>query len=128
GEMNREIVSTFKEIFASYGYGFIEVMMMATFAFMISSVFRNSTLAVGGALFLVFTGTTVTGILLAFDIKLAKYLLFTNMDLKQYAEGQVLMEGTTLGFSISVLLIYYVIFMFISWFSFVKRDVVYVID
>lgn len=123
GEMNREIVSTFKEIFASYGYGFIEIMMMATFAFMISAVFRNSTLAVGVAVFLVFTGTTVTGILLAFDIKVAKYLLFTNMYLKQYAEGQVLMEGTTLGFSIAVLLIYYVFFMFVSWLSFVKRDV-----
>src|SRR5699024_4087575 len=96
---------------------------MATFSFMISTVFRNSTLAVGTAVFLVFAGTTVTTVLLVYEVKLTKYLLFPNMDLKQYMNNEVFIEGTNLGFSITILTIYYALFMFISWKSFVKRDV-----
>lgn len=124
GQTSKEIVSTYKELISSYGYGLIELIIMATFAFMISAVFRNSTLAVGTAVFLVFAGTTVTSILLAFDVKIAKYLLFTNMDLKQYADGEVFIEGATLGFSIAVLVTYYMLFMLISWLFFVRRDIV----
>ena len=53
----------------------------------------------------------------------AKYILFANTDLKQYADGNVLLEGMTLGFSITMLIIYYIIFLVLSWIFFVKRDV-----
>lgn len=39
-----------------YGLGSIEMIMLTTMAFMISSVFRNSSLAIGLSLFLMFTG------------------------------------------------------------------------
>ena len=43
-----------------YGLASIEMIMLATMAFMISSVFRNSSLAIGLSLFLMFTGAQFT--------------------------------------------------------------------
>lgn len=123
GDAAWELVSTYKNIIQSYGYSFIELVMMVTFAFMISTVFRNSTLAVGAAIFLTFAGTVITVSLLAFEKNIAKYLLFTHIDLSQYTQGAVFIEGMTIGFSIMILAIYYVLFLFMSWISFVKRDV-----
>lgn len=115
------LVSVFYEIVTGYGYGLVNLVMMTTFAFMISSIFRNSSLAIGTAIFLMMGGSMIVGIFA--DKPFAKYILFANTDLKQYADGNPFLEGMTLGFSITVLIIYYLIFLFLSWIFFVKRDV-----
>lgn len=116
-----EAVSVFHEVVSGYGYGLVNLVMMTTFAFMISAVFRNSSLAIGTAIFLMFTGNTIVT---AFaDRPFAKYILFANTNLKQYADGDVWIEGMTLGFSITVLVVYYLIFIALAWTFFVKRDV-----
>lgn len=99
----------------------VNLLMMATFAFMISVVFRNSSLAVGVAIFLMMAGTPL--VLFLSTKEYAKYILFANTDLRMYFEGQPILDGQTLGFSLIVLAVYYVIFMFLSWFVFKKRDV-----
>lgn len=96
--------------------------MMVTFVFMISSIFRNSALAIGLAIFLMFAGNQI--VLFFMERDWAKYILFTNTDLRQYVNGNIpLIEGMTLGFSITVLIVYYVIFAVLSWIFFTKRDV-----
>jgi len=115
------LVSVFNEIFSGYGYGLVDLVMMSTFAFMISAVFRNSSLAIGVAIFLMMGGSMIVGIFA--DKPFAKYILFANTDLKQYADGHVMIEGMTLGFSIIVLIVYYLIFLLLSWAVFTKRDV-----
>lgn len=115
------LVSVFNEIFSGYGYGLVDLVMMSTFAFMISAVFRNSSLAIGVAIFLMMGGSMIVGIFA--DKPFAKYILFANTDLKQYADGHVMIEGMTLGFSIIALIVYYLIFLLLSWAVFTKRDV-----
>ncbi|WHY84835.1 ABC transporter permease [Neobacillus novalis] len=105
-----------------YGLSSIAMIMLVTMAFMISSVFRNSSLAIGLSLFLLFTGAQFTA-LLAMKFNWAKYLLFANTDLKQYFEGTPMVEGMTLPFSITMLLIYFAIFQFLAFYVFKKRDV-----
>ncbi len=105
-----------------YGLSSIEMIMLTTMAFMISSVFRNSSLAIGLSLFLMFTGGQFTA-LLSMKFSWAKYILFANTDLMQYVEGFPLLEGMTLSFSIIMLLIYYLIFLFLAFYVFKKRDV-----
>jgi ABC-2 type transport system permease protein len=101
----------------------IDVTMMATMAFMISSVFRSSSLAIGISLFLLFAGGNATAIL-AMKFDWAKYSLFANTDLTQYTGfSQPMVEGMTMGFSITMLLIYFAIFQFLAFFVFKKRDV-----
>lgn len=108
-------------IFSTYGFNSVDLLMMVTLSFMISAVFRSSSLAIGIAMFLMFAGSTVTMVLSQFEW--AKYILFANTNLRQYTDGSPIVEGMTLGFSITMLLIYFVIFNFLSWWVFTKRDV-----
>jgi ABC-2 type transport system permease protein len=106
----------------SYGLKSINMIMLATAAFMISAVFRNSSLATGLSIALMFTGSSIT-FLLASKFDWAKYILFANTDLTQYFEGTPLVDGMTLTFSIIMLAIYFVLFQFFAFFVFKKRDV-----
>ncbi|MEH7379831.1 ABC transporter permease [Bacillus sp. JJ1533] len=109
-------------ILGVFGLKSINLIMMSTFAFMISTIFRNSGLAIGLAIFLMFAGVNATA-LLAMKFDWAKYILFANTDLSQYLTGYVLVEGMTMQFSIVMLIIYFVIFNALTWFVFTKRDV-----
>ncbi|MEH7354226.1 ABC transporter permease [Neobacillus drentensis] len=105
-----------------YGLKSIDTIMLVTMAFMISSVFRNSSLAIGLSLFLLFTGAQFTT-LLSMKFDWAKYILFANTDLMQYFEGTPMVEGMTLTFSVIMLLVYFAIFQFLAFYVFKKRDV-----
>jgi ABC-2 type transport system permease protein len=101
----------------------IDVVMMATMAFMISTVFRSSSLAIGISLFLLFVGGNATS-LLALRFDWAKFSLFANTDLTQYTGfTPPLVDGMTMGFSITMLIIYFIIFQLLAFIVFNKRDV-----
>lgn len=104
-----------------YGFASILLLMMATFAFMMSTIFRNSSLAIGFSIFLSMSGTVAVQLLSKYDW--VKYILFANVDLKQYFDGTPLIKGMTLNFSLSVLAVYFVLFTALSWLVFKKRDV-----
>lgn len=117
-----EYVSVINGILVNYGYGFVSLVMMATLAFMISSVFRSSTLAISITIVLMMSGNTVIFFLTRYDW--AKYILFANTDLSQYADGgSPMIDGMTLQFSIIVLAVYFVIFVIAAWLIFGRRDV-----
>lgn len=100
---------------------FGNVFVTATFAFMIGSVFRSSSLAIGLSLFIYFMGSTVVMILAQYEI--VKYMVFTHMDLTIYESDFRIVEGITMPFSLAVLAVYLVVFLVISYTTFVKRDV-----
>nr|WP_226655574.1 ABC transporter permease subunit [Pseudalkalibacillus hwajinpoensis] len=104
-----------------YALASVNLLMMVTFAFMLSSIFRSSSLAIGLAIFLMFTGSQLTFILSQYDW--VKYILFANTDLSVYFDGSPLIESMTLGFSLITLLVYFIVFLFLSWLLFTKRDV-----
>lgn len=115
---------TIGSILGKYGLGLIKMIMTITFAFMISTVFRSSALAIALSFIILFVGDTITMILSGLNYNWGKYLLFANTDLAQYSEFRTpFFEGTSLGFSITVLIIYFIAFHFISWYIFKKRDV-----
>jgi ABC-2 type transport system permease protein len=117
-----EYVPVIGEILIDYGFSMVNLIMMATFAFMISAIFRNSSLAIGLAIFLMLAGNQIVVFFMERDW--AKYILFANTDLSQYFNGNTpMMEGMTLGFSVTVLLVYYIIFALLAWAFFTKRDV-----
>lgn len=112
------------KIIGTYLFQFIGIVMEVTFAFMISTVFRSSSLAIGLSIFLMFTGNAFVQILHHFEVDWGKYLLYANTDFTQYLAGnQVLFQGMTIGFSIMMLCIYFVLFHFFSWISFIRRDI-----
>ncbi|MFD0674627.1 ABC transporter permease [Cohnella sp. GCM10027633] len=99
----------------------VSTIMFVTLAFMISSAFRSSAMAIGFGIFLLFAGAIVMQFLQPYAW--AKYMLFANIDLTQYISGQPYQEGMTLGFSIAVLVGYYILFNLVAWLAFTKRDV-----
>nr|WP_077297807.1 ABC transporter permease [Virgibacillus pantothenticus] len=122
GEDGFKTVSLVANVFTSFGFKLVNLVMMATFAFMISAVFRNSSLAIGIAIFLMMGASSIVAFFA--DKEWAKYILFAHTDLSQYMDGNFpMLEDNTMSFSIAVLVVYYAIFMLLSWIVFTKRDV-----
>jgi ABC-2 type transport system permease protein len=115
-------IAMLSHVLSLYGLNSIMLIMMVTFAFMISTVFRSSSLAIGLAIFLMFMGGQVT-FLIAQKFDWAKYILFANTDLTQYIDGVPMVKGMTMSFSITMLAIYFIVFNVLSWFIFRKRDI-----
>ncbi|MFD0048058.1 ABC transporter permease [Actinomycetes bacterium NPDC127524] len=109
-------------LIGAYGISSISMLMYTTMAFMISAAFRNSSLAIGVSIFLLLSGASITN-LLAMKFDWAKYLLFANVDLTPYFDGNALIDGMTLSFSLVMLLIYFIIFHVVAFLTFVKRDI-----
>ncbi|MFB7814686.1 ABC transporter permease subunit [Paenibacillus chitinolyticus] len=109
------------DMLSTYGFKCVELIMIVTLAFMISTLFRSNSLAIGISLCIMFLGNTVSMILSRYDW--SKYLLFSNMDLTRYIHGQPLVPGMTMTFSILVLAAYFIVFNVLTWTVFRRRDV-----
>jgi len=116
-------VNMIAHIVNGYGFQCINLLMIVTLAFMISTVFRNSAMAIGIGVFLLTVGNRVTMLLLKYNW--SKYILFANTNLNQYTSGgEPLVKGMTMKFSIIVLIVYFIIFNVVSYIWFIKRDIV----
>ncbi|MFF2177786.1 ABC transporter permease [Lysinibacillus sp. NPDC058147] len=98
-----------------------DFVMSILFAFLVGSVFRSSSLAIGLTMFLSFTGGMIVMFLSRF--KIVKYIWLTHSDLTQYEHNQFIIDDMTMPFSLTILAIYAVLFLGISYMSFMKRDV-----
>ncbi|AIQ14970.1 ABC-2 type transport system permease protein [Paenibacillus sophorae] len=98
------------------------IVMVATLAFAVSVLFRNAILAVGVSLLLYFTGTTMTQFF-AMKFGWIKYLIFANYDLSAYLDGRPVVESMTLSFSLTMMAVYFVAFLSISYVTFTRRDI-----
>jgi len=114
-------VSYWGRVLALYSLQFVGIVIYTTFAFMIGSVFRSSSLAIGLSIFLLFVGPNIVFFLSKYEI--AKYIIFAHTDLTGFITGQLFIPGLTWAFSIAVLSVYMLIFLVISYLSFMKRDV-----
>lgn len=104
-------------------YNYVDLIVIALFAFMLSALFRSSGIAIGLGIFLLFASGIFQLLLDPERFSWAKYVLFTNMDLSRYMDGNGGPAGMTLGFSSAVLAVYAIIFLIVSWVVFTKRDV-----
>jgi ABC-2 type transport system permease protein len=111
-------------VWRSYGFELINQLLGVTFAFMLSTVFRSSVLAISLSFAIMFASGTVMQVLIALKKEWAKYILFANTDLSMYFGGRTPpFESMTLGFSILMLALYYIVFVGLAWIIFGKRDV-----
>lgn len=108
-------------IWKSYLLSCVSLFMMVTFAGLIASAFRNGGLAIGLSIFLLMASSIIVSLLERYSW--VKYVLFANTDLTQYTTGTPLRSEMTLGFSLGVLAVYYVIFVIIGWLFYTKRDI-----
>ncbi|UJF27342.1 ABC transporter permease [Planococcus sp. 107-1] len=100
---------------------FASVWIIGTFAFMLGTVFRSSSLAIGLSIFLMFTGIQAVYLLANYEV--VKYYLFTHTDLTQFYTGFMPVPDITMTMSLIVLAVYFLIFMAVSYWTFSRRDV-----
>lgn len=102
-------------------YSFASFVMSILFAFMIGSVFRSSSLAIGLTLGISFFSSLIVLFLAKYEI--VKYIWITHTDLTQYITNTSIVPDMTIGLSLAVLAVYAVIFIVVSYLVFIKRDV-----
>ncbi len=101
----------------------VEVVVMSTFAFAISSLIRSSALAIGASVFLMFAGATVTQILAQLGQDWARYFMFANTDLMSIYQGNSVFPQHTVFFAVMVLVAHMAVFILTAWDGFTKRSV-----
>ncbi|GEN87477.1 MULTISPECIES: ABC transporter permease [Oceanobacillus] len=102
-------------------FSLVPLIIVATLSFMIAILFKGSAMAIAASIVIFIAAPIITMLVSRYEI--AKYLLTAHLDLQSIFAGAPLIEGTTIGFSIAVLIVYYIIFMIVGWLTFKKRDV-----
>ncbi|MBS5659979.1 MAG: ABC transporter permease subunit [Clostridiales bacterium] len=106
-----------------YLLGSVNLIVMGTLAFAISSLLRNAALAIGVSVFALLGGNIIMSILggmLKFDW--ARFLIFANVDLNAIIEGNTMFQGMTVGFSLAVIAVHMVVFFLTAWDGFMHRE------
>ncbi len=101
----------------------VNIVMMATLAFAVSSLFRSSALAIGISVFMMFAGNTIILVLQQFNQDWGRYLLFSNTSLSSIASGNPIFPQQTILFAIGVLFAHWAVFFLTAWDGFVRREV-----
>lgn len=109
------------DMLRNYAFATVPLIMTVTVSFMISSLFRSSSLAIAISILLLFVGSSIAILLQRYDWD--KYILFSNENLAQYVTGRPLTSDMSMTFSVVVLVIYFILFHVVAWIAFAKRDV-----
>ncbi|MBU3112243.1 ABC transporter permease [Clostridium lacusfryxellense] len=105
-----------------FGLDFITVLVYVILAFAISAISRSRSIATGFSLFFLLAGSGIMQMLAIF-FSWGKYLPFGTSDFSSIVNTGACIEGTTLAFSLGIAFIYSIIFCFIGYFAFEKRDI-----
>lgn len=120
GEVVKQVTSL--SALQASGLAMLSIFFVMTIAFMISTIFRTSALAIGISILMYFMITNLVVILAQYEW--TKYLVFTNLDLTTYLNfPDGLIEGMSIPFSIWINAGYWLIFVVVTWIIFQKRDI-----
>ena len=97
-------------------------VVLGTLSFAISTIFRSEAISIAISVLAYIVGGTITGILMLF-FDWTKYLLFANDPSQYFMEQVTVIEGMSLGFSLTVLVIYWALFLAVALTVFQKREV-----
>ena len=113
------------QFFLKMLYYLPSLLVIMTIGFMLSTLFKSQALAVGIGIFVLFFSSTLGGIILLLSDKYvwAEFLIFPHLDLTVYALQEKILEDITMPISLSILAVYYAIFMIVTFFFFQKRDI-----
>ena len=114
----------FEKVLLNYGITFLELMLITTFTYAGSTVFKNSAFSIGLGMAGLLGGKLVTEISKLLELSFGKILLFANTQWDQYLFGNTpILPGMSIGFSIFILVLHFIFFYGVAWFFFAKRDV-----
>jgi ABC-2 type transport system permease protein len=112
-----------QKVSINYANCLVEVLMVSTLAFAISTISKNSVIAIGFTMLLLFGGNTIVQLLSSNKLELGKYIVFANTDLGQYFISKPPFNGMSLLFSLIILILYLSIYLGSSWIFFQRKDI-----
>lgn len=115
-------ISSFLQAIKLYLLNSVEVIVMATFAFALSSLFKSAALAIGSGVFLMLSGSMIVQILSNLRQDWARYLIFANTNLSNIYNGNSLFPQHSLTFALVVIVLHMVVFLLTAWDGFTKRE------
>lgn len=101
----------------------IELVVMGSLAFAISSLFRSSALAIGISVMALFGGNTITLLLSQLQFDWGRYLIFSNLNISSIMDGYSSFAGQTVTGALAVITVHMVIFLLTAWDGFNKREI-----
>ena len=116
--------SGFLFVAKKYLLGSVSLFTMATVAFSISALIRNSALSIGIGVFSMLAGNVITD-WLGWGLRAdwARYILFANLNINAIAQRETPFLGQRISSALIVIAVYMVVFLLMAWDGFVKRDV-----
>ncbi len=124
-DSNRTVMVVGKQFFLKVLYFLPGLIIITTISFMLSTLFKNQSLAVGVSIFVLLVSSTLGGIIifLAEKYTWAKFLIFPYLDLTVFATQDTILQDVNLPMALLILAVYYVIFMVLTFTIFQKRDI-----
>ena len=100
------------------------IILLATLAFAISTLFTNSTLAITISLLGYMSASIINQLAIGYNLQFMKYFVTMNWDLSIYANGALpYMEGMNMTMSIIICIVYFLIMMIPTFMVFKKRNI-----
>ena len=100
------------------------IILLATLAFAISTLFTNSTLAITISLLGYMAASIINQLAMAYNLEFMKYFVTMNWDLSIYANGALpYMQGMSMTMSIIICVVYFLIMMIPTFIVFKKRNI-----
>lgn len=120
GEVHQ--MNSFFAVIKTYLLSSVDLIVMITLSFSLSSVARSSAMAVGFGLGMLTVGKTLAAVVNGFGFDWGKYIIFANTDLETIAAGRSPYPEHTLFFAVSVIAVYMFVFLLTAWDGFTKRS------
>lgn len=118
-----QISSAYLHLLRNYLLSGVEMVVMATFAFALSSISKSSSLAIGITLVSYLTGDLIVSVLQFMNRDWARYLIFSNLDFVAIVDGTTGFSHHSLTTAILIVVLHMVVFFLTAWDGFTKRDV-----
>ena len=100
------------------------VILIATLAFSLSTIFTNSPVAIALPLLGYMGAAVINQLAMQYNVGFLKYFVTLSWDFTQYLYGNVpLMEGLTSEFSIVICLLYFLIMMIPTFMVFKRKNI-----
>ncbi len=116
-------VSPFLLVLENYCWAFIEVVVVATMAFAISSLLRSTAVSIGVGLFVYLSGTIIPELFSSLGFDFGRYTLFANMDLPAIIENVAIFPNQTIAEAIIIIVGHMLVFFLTAWDGFVRREI-----
>ena len=100
------------------------IVLLATLAFAISTIFSNSTLAITISLLGYMSSSIINQLVIGYHLNFMEYFVTMNWDLSIYANGALpYMEGMNMNMSILICIVYFLIMIIPTFIIFKKRNI-----